>query len=83
MTCKDCIYRAMCYQHEHYGYGEEYNEKPCEMFRNKADFVEVTRCKKCNYGEIDNVNFPDQYLCHYHGSDWNEGNHFCSYGERK
>lgn len=41
MTCKDCIYRAMCYKHEHYGYGDEYNEEPCEMFKNKADFVEV------------------------------------------
>lgn len=43
MTCKDCIYRAMCYKHEHYGYGLEYNEKPCEMFKNKADFVEVDK----------------------------------------
>lgn len=37
-TCKDCIYRAMCYKHEHYGY--EDNET-CEMFKNKADFVEA------------------------------------------
>ena len=37
-TCKDCIYRAMCYKHEHYG---KEDEEPCEMFKNKADFVEV------------------------------------------
>ena len=49
MTCKDCIYRAMCYKQEHYGYGYEYNEKPCEMFKNKADVVEVVRCKDCAY----------------------------------
>lgn len=44
-TCKDCIYRAMCYKHEHYGY--EDNET-CEMFKNKADYVEVVRCKDCD-----------------------------------
>jgi hypothetical protein len=33
----------MCYKHEHYGYGDEYNEEPCEMFKNKADFVEVPK----------------------------------------
>ena len=48
-TCKDCIYRAMCYKHEHYG---KENEEPCEMFKNKADFVEVVRCKKCKHGDV-------------------------------
>ena len=39
MTCKDCVYRAMCYKLEHYG---NYEEKPCEiMFRNKADYAEA------------------------------------------
>ena len=65
MTCKDCIYSAMCYKHEHYGYGEEYNEKPCESFKNKADFVEVKQgewiiccdgyypyCSLCGYEPI-------------------------------
>lgn len=48
-----------------------------------VDAVEVVRCKDCKYGEVDNTDFHDQYLCHYNGSDWNCGNHFCSYGERK
>lgn len=48
-----------------------------------VDAVEVVRCKDCKYGEVDNTDFRDQYLCHYNGSDWNCGNHFCSYGERK
>lgn len=56
MSCKDCIYRAMCYNHEHYGRDDE---KPCEMFRNEADFVEVVRCKDCKrfmeYAEDKNV----------------------------
>ena len=48
-----------------------------------VDAVEVIRCKDCKYGEVDNADFHDQYLCHISGSDWNCGNHFCSYGERK
>lgn len=49
-----------------------------------ADVVEVVRCKDCKYGEIDNAeDFPNQYLCRYNGYDWNKGNHFCSYGERR
>lgn len=46
------------------------------------DLVDVVRCKDCKYGEVDNADFPNQYLCHHNGSDWNEGNHYCSYGER-
>ena len=47
-----------------------------------ADVVEVIRCKDCKYGEVDDADFPNQYLCHHHGSAWNEGNHYCSYAER-
>lgn len=52
-------------------------------FKNKADFVEVVRCKSCLYGEIDDTDFPDQYLCHHSCDYWNNGNHFCSHGVRK
>ena len=48
-----------------------------------VDAVEVVRCKDCKYGEVDDADFHDQYLCNISGSDWNCGNHFCSYGERK
>lgn len=48
-----------------------------------ADVVEVVRCNDCKYGEVDDADFPDQYFCNHHGCDWNEGNHYCSYGERK
>ena len=43
-----------------------------------VDAVEVVRCKDCKYAELDD----DMYFCAHHGCDWNEGNHFCSYGER-
>ena len=48
-----------------------------------VDAVEVVRCKNCKYGEVDDADFPDQYLCKHNGADWNDENHFCSYGERK
>lgn len=81
MTCKDCIYRAMCYKHEHYGYGDEYDEKPCEMFKNKADFVKVVRCMECKYCVEE---YRGYYVCtlpikQHDVKLW----HFCSYGERR
>ena len=48
-----------------------------------ADVVPVVRCKDCKYGEIDDMEFPDQYFCKHNGCDWNNGDHFCSYGDRK
>ncbi len=60
-----------------------------ELFRNRVinaptiDAVPVVRCKDCKYGEVDNADFPEQYLCHYNGTDWNCGNHFCSYGKAR
>lgn len=47
------------------------------------DAVPVVRCKNCEYGEIEDPDFPDQYFCHAHGCDWNEGDHFCSSGKEK
>ena len=47
-----------------------------------VDAVPVVRCKDCKYGEVDD-DLPFQYGCNYHGADWNDENHFCSYGERK
>ena len=47
------------------------------------DAVPVVRCKDCKYGEVDEADLPTQYLCNYHGADWNDENHFCSYGKRK
>ena len=60
-----------------------------ELFRNMVinapiiDAVPVVRCKDCKYGEVDDADLPTQYLCNYHGADWNDENHFCSYGERE
>ena len=64
----------------------EYSESDIgHMIRKRptVDAVEVVRCKDCKYGEVDDADLPTQYLCNYHGADWNDENHFCSYGERK
>lgn len=45
--------------------------------------VEVVRCRDCKYGEYDYTEFFDYYECRYIGGDWNRGDHFCAYGERK
>lgn len=50
---------------------------------NDADVVEVVRCRDCVHGEVDDTDFPNQYLCHFCGDDWNDAMHYCSYGERK
>ena len=47
----------------------------------QKDVAPVVRCKDCVYGEIDDPDFPNQYLCHYYGNIWNDGVHFCSNGE--
>ena len=47
------------------------------------DAVPVVRCKDCKHGEVDDPEFPSQYLCNYDGCAWNNAEHFCSYGERK
>lgn len=48
-----------------------------------VDVVEVVRCRDCVHGEVDDPDFPDQYLCHFYGDDWNDGMHYCSHGERR
>ena len=47
-TCKDCIHYEPCYEYgnilDPLGGGVK-----CDSFKNKADFVEVVRCKDCKY----------------------------------
>lgn len=43
----------------------------------------VVRCKDCKYSEKESDNCTFNYFCHYDGCAWNNGDHFCGYGERK
>lgn len=54
MTCNNCIHGELCMGRTDTTpftkteYRDLYNvEKFCEDFKNKADFVEVVRCKNC------------------------------------
>jgi hypothetical protein len=51
-------------------------EEVCQHFKNKADFVEVVRCKKCKY----NGNF---FKCPFDADVKCKEDDFCSYGERR
>lgn len=81
MTCNDCIKNDVCelYCHLHY---EEDVEKRCKHIKNKADFVEVVRCRDCRYftegmavGMCKRVEGSPILPCCY--------DNFCKYGERR
>ncbi len=75
MTCKDCLHYDICVFHLK---GNE-NEK-CLHFKNKADLVEVVRCKDCEHW----IYWADEKRCscdlHYKHPNRED---FCSYGDRK
>lgn len=91
MTCKDCIHHCICNEHERVMltidnlYELMYQEgvdMSCKHFRNKADFVEVVRCKDCQYftegmavGMCKRIEDKPIIPCRF--------DHFCSYGERR
>lgn len=92
MTCKDCLGYKFCSrgrngQTNFYGEVSACNnvESLCKDFKNKADFVEVVRCKDCRYF---NQKVPCGGFCicgEVTGGiprvRVNED--FCSYGERR
>ena len=47
------------------------------------DAVPVVRCKDCEYGKEETDSCTFNYFCSYDGCAWNNGDHFCGYGERK
>lgn len=76
MACKNCIHYDVCFLHLK---GDE--DKWCQRFKNKADFVEIVRCKGCK--ERNTEGCP---MLHYVDGELighTEDDDFCSYGERK
>ena len=102
MMCKDCLHRDGCCNfvpaegtiEEKAEYLYECLKKPCKDFKNKADFVEVVRCKDCKrfleYADgkkrIEGAD-GDCLTRMMHGFDeqfWGVCfDDFCSYGKRK
>lgn len=91
-NCSDCFNFGNCLQHEgtkYYGLDAACNnvEELCENFKNKADFVEVVRCKECEHslavlGESLVSGTTNHYFCNalFMGVS---GNFFCPYGKNK
>lgn len=93
MTCKDCIHCDVCNEHErpmltidnlYELMYQEGVEKSCKHFKNKADFVEVVRCKDCKHREarICDIAGNEILSCNYSGFAV-KPTHYCSYGKRK
>ena len=65
------------------GYTEnEFSRLHGDLQRKDPDIVRVVRCKNCKYSEKESDNCTFNYFCHYDGCAWNNGDHFCGYGER-
>ena len=95
MTCKDCLYFEHCHSDIAYGMGSddltgEYFtdiETRCKSFKDKANVVEVVRCKDCEHSTL----ILGTYICDNIQAPWfNDdfaidvgANDFCSYGKRK
>ena len=75
MTCKDCIHEYCCKYDRFFGVDEVENK--CNYFKNKADFVEVVRCKDCDISHNRWTGCPKM------GGLIPPPDHFCSYGIRK
>lgn len=79
-TCHDCTHLYCCKYDRFFGVDDVENK--CNYFKNKADFVEVIRCKDCERRntELCHMGFYNtngEFMCLVKGTD------FCSYGERK
>ena len=75
MTCKDCIcYEILC-QHTL----QEDELTLCDSFKNKADFVEVVRCKDCIHRNEDDFR---SFYCRKDDVGCKDDD-FCSDGERR
>lgn len=90
MTCKDCIYYEVC-KELRYGDISNCNIEDCGgRFKNKADYVEVVRCKDCKcYLAVTYNGEPMHYgYCKNKHDDILGNRHrfegdYCSYGNRK
>lgn len=95
-TCSDCTHFDVCEKRFSW-LDQEDNTKyiTCHHFKDKADIVEVVRCKECIHSRaIDYTKSPEKHfrneciVCECEEVVGDEpmiylNTHFCSYGERK
>ena len=84
MICKDCIHDEVCDSLIESGCpfldGKYPADKYCFKFKNKADIVEVVRCKDCifyfeGFMVKPTCRLQDKFMVV-------EANHYCSYGKK-
>lgn len=76
MTCKDCVHYAVCEDAREFDNYEVY-DIICDHSKNKADFVEVIRCKNYAYANSDGTIFR------YGVGRSTKPDGYCSNGERR
>ncbi len=76
-SCKNCLHIDICDKLRPIEYCMD---KTCSRFQNKADVVEVVRCKDCKHARRTVYCY---YGCKVDGSIAHNETDFCSYGERK
>ncbi len=74
MTCRDCIHYEVCDYHITEMTHMTVNECP-HSFKNKANFVEVVRCKDCKFNGTE--------YCIYDPTVAKDDDDFCSCGTPK
>lgn len=80
-TCKDCEHYEVCMdfttlKESEFCQNYDKQEDLCDYFKNKADFVEVVRCKDC-------LHFDGEGCLKTHGEFEPNPIDYCSYGERR
>ncbi len=54
MSCDKCLYQPICDTYANFGVTDlsATDKTHCKLFKNKADFVEVVRCRNCKHGDV-------------------------------
>ena len=87
--CRDCLHYEACCAFCKIINAARNVEQGCEHFKDRADVVEVVRCKDCKYYDY-GKRFPDiKFCCRLKDKDGEVARYnysdddFCSYGERR
>lgn len=80
MTCKDCVHFELCDALSIRCSVPTVEASDCLLFKNKADFVGVVRCKDCVFYVDGGICFNGVATVGYKKVTLDD---FCSYGERK
>ena len=87
MTCEDCVHYDIClnaFTHRGMYIGDDAEKMEC--FKNKADYVEVVRCKECKHLTVHNsptlYAYCEKEHIRFEPFQKDTRTHYCSYGDR-